>query len=219
MASDLKHYKYKFVPQEKVTVNIESCEPEFTFKSNLGVIKVDVKIESKGQKLLVEPFYTNPVDGTKKQKIRNIDESVISINLGPFGPGKNFYFTLKEFKKYVLNETNLKTWIHIKCKKIKYLERKYLNKIDEQLVNSKEFFNKYEKFKQKIINEEAKLDPIKTEITNLEKKLSDARRRIKTQFNIIEAIKNEKTAFGNSYLADDQLKTNSDPWHLRSFAD
>ena len=214
-----KPYKYKFVLQKSKSIVIDSSTPEAAFKTYKGPIRVDVKIECQGQNLLIEPFFTHPIDETKRNKIIDLDETVIDINLTPFGPAKGYYFTIENFRSNLVDGTGLKNWTYIKKKKIKSLQKILLERIDEQLSNSKEFFAEFKSFDQQITDQEIELNPIKEEIRNLEKKLFEARTRIGEGFKMVEDIKKERLKFANSYLADDNLKSNPDPWHLRSFED
>lgn len=214
-----KSYKYKFTLQKSKTIQIDFSEPEVTFHSAIGLIEVDVKIECQGQNLLIEPFFTNPIDERKRKKIINIDETVIDIDLQSFGPAMGYNFTLENFRSNVVHGKGLKSWVYIKRKKIKSLQKILLKRIEEQLKNSEEFFTEFKTLDQKISDEENKLNPIKEEIRSLEKKLFQARTIIGEGFKVVQDIKNEKLKFANSYMPDENLKSYSDPWQLRPFDD
>ncbi len=213
-----KSYRYKFILQESKSINIDSSTPEVIFRSKLGIIKVDIKIECQGQNLLVEPFFTHPIDEIKKNKIKDLDETVIDIDLSPFGPAKGYYFTLEEFRRKVLNGIGLKSWVNIKSKKNRSLQRNLLIRIKEQLINSEDFFKRYVEFEQEISAEEDKLNPIKAEIQDLAQKLIDVQKKFGEECERIQILKNKRYTYGNSFL-NDNPDTHKDPWHLRSFDD
>jgi len=188
-------HRYNLLVQKRKSIKVESCSTESTLKSSQGSIRVDVLSKSGNHNFLIEPFYTNPINKNKKQKIKDLNETVIDINLRPFGPGQEYSFTLEEFKRYVLTETNLKSWFYLKTEKIHSLERILLRQIEEILVGGHNFFKEFQKFDILITEEEINLNPINFEIDSLEKQLSEVRERFGKQAGKIQELKEKRIQF------------------------
>jgi len=130
---DLRHsYKYDFVIQESKILEFDNCLFEEPIRTKMGLIVVDVVLKKGNNYIFLEPFYSNPIDSFKYQKLVDHDNSTLSIDLRPFHFSNNNFFTIDEFKEYLISERS-KSWVLIREKKVKGLINKFFQKLEKRL--------------------------------------------------------------------------------------
>jgi len=173
-------------------VRIEKVELEKSFKTNLGDVRIDIvlffsNINDDGKKLFIEPFFSNQVDSAKLSKLKELDISTFSIDLYSFINKKGHYYTIEEFKLFLVNGLYSKKWVH--WKKNKLISESELKEIEKLIMTNSKLFNKklsdYIKTKKEITLE---LETYKKDISILQNIVSEKEMEIKEKFNEIEEL-------------------------------
>jgi len=143
-------YKYDFLIQEKSTFKIDKSYDEKTFKTDKGDYRADIVAEYKNNKILIEPYYSNPIDSIKYNKIVNSNITTLSIDLKPFVGMNNFIYTIEDFKNFITSDINSKFWIFIRKEKVKNLTEKFFYKLENKIKENVTVFKKHKSIKDKI---------------------------------------------------------------------
>jgi hypothetical protein len=175
----------KIILQEKTILKIEKTHIEKVFNTSLGDIRADVAVENKNHFLLIEPYYKNPIDESKFEKLNLLDYSTLSISLLPFAQSNGFIFSLKTFKTFLSKDLSHKNWVTIRSNKLTSLKKNYIKKFKTELdskINSinqlstlvkqkKDIKNEVSDWHQKINALDLKKHQLIYKIRELEKKL------------------------------------------------
>lgn len=122
-----------FQLQSKSTIEINGCESEVHRKSNFGDIDVDVVLKVCDMEIFIEPYFTNKIDENKRKKIFDLDISTISINLISFVRINGWFFTIDDFKNFLINDIKNKKWEYIRTQKIDNLSEKFIKMLDKEV--------------------------------------------------------------------------------------
>jgi hypothetical protein len=126
-------------------VKIKKVELEKAFKTNYGDVRIDIVLffsneNDDGKKLFIEPFFSNQVDAMKLSKLKDLDISTLSIDLYSFINKKGPYYTIEEFKLFLINGLYSKKWVH--WKKNKLISDTELREIEKMIIKNSKLFNK-----------------------------------------------------------------------------
>ncbi|MBL7766837.1 MAG: hypothetical protein JNJ58_12125 [Chitinophagaceae bacterium] len=129
---DKLYYDYIIQPAQYLQFEKYSFESQISDIEN--TIRTDiVLIFQNNEELLIEPFYTNRIDGKKLSKLQTLDRSVISIDLIEFTNKNHFAFSFDKFKSFIVDDVISKNWVHIRSSKIEKLKIKYLNLLKKNI--------------------------------------------------------------------------------------
>jgi hypothetical protein len=109
-----------------------------------GDVRIDIVLffsntNDDGKKLFIEPFFSNQVDAMKLSKLKDLDISTFSIDLYSFINKKGHYYTIEEFKFFLINGLNSKKWVH--WKKNKLVSEAELLEIEKMIIRNSKLFN------------------------------------------------------------------------------
>lgn len=155
---------------------IEKIETEKEFKTDLGNVRIDIVATINNQKLFIEPFWKNPIDKIKMEKLTLINTPTLSINLLSFIQSFDYNYKIENLKNYLINK-NTKYWIFNREKQIKKYSEEYLNYVTGEI----------EKRRFEINEHQSKLK----KITELEKKASNLEEKIRPTQDKIKKIRDE----------------------------
>ena len=182
------HLKFRRDLKKNISKNgvfqIEKIETETEFKTSLGNVRIDIVTTINNQKLFIEPFFTNPIDDLKKQKLTLTNTPTLSINLVSFIHKFNYSYNLENLKTYLISK-NSKTWIFNREKQIEKCATKYLEYVNEEIKKNKSAFNinnsklaKISELENKINLLEEKIRPTQDKIWNASEEISRLRKEL-----------------------------------------
>lgn len=133
--------KKNLTPVKEVVV--DCVEVEKTIKTPLGEIRVDVAAHIGSKVFFIEPFFSNPIDDVKKEKIKVTNTPTLSISLLEFVRFKKLNFSLSDLKQWLFID-NSKDWVYLNDE----LYQKHINNYKRYLRNE------IEKYKRSIMSKE-----------------------------------------------------------------
>jgi hypothetical protein len=162
-------------------IKINTVELEKKYASSFGNVIVDVVLKFKNKVLFIEPFFYNPIDIEKHEKLRSINISTVSIKLVDFIAEKDHIYSIDELKEFISNNLISKKWNHIKNDAM-------ITKNDFDFLQKKVISNIYKLDQIKKLIE--KNDIINYEIESFQKQIIPFENEIKNLYNKIKGIKN-----------------------------
>ncbi len=185
-----KNYRIEFKSPPNYTVQSEMKFgiKEVKIEQTISNMRADILIyENPEQILIVEPFYSNPIDENKLNKIIKLDKTVISISLKEFSLNHNHIFTIEQFKSFLITNTEYKKWIYIRNSKarklIKDIILKIENKLKQQSTNlekRKYLIEKKKSVYKQIDDQKILINDFKLNLEKLYESLSDIEDKIET---------------------------------------
>lgn len=171
-----KAVKREFIDERKVLVG--NTEIEKQFKTDIGNIVVDIITYSENERMFIEPFYSNPINKEKKEKLSKIGIQTLSINLNKFIDNFKLNFNNQKLKDYLISKES-KEWALIK-----------IENFDNHLKNYEKYLLKFVELNKSTIDSYySKLDEIeklKTKKNKKIKKLNKIESQIESQIEKLE---------------------------------
>ena len=93
---------------ESKIVSIDKYDIEKIFKTEYGEIRADIVGVSNKRKIIIEPFFTNPIDQKKKKKLSSLNISTLSIDLNYFLSNYEKKLSLESLKKFLISKKSKK---------------------------------------------------------------------------------------------------------------
>jgi hypothetical protein len=114
------------------TYQIQNVEIEKTYKTKLGDVRIDIVLTINNKPIFIEPYFSNPINEEKLQKLELLNIPTISIPLQDF---LDYYYTgYNENKlKLYLQKKQAKNWDYIQPSKLDLLIQKYYKYLDDLL--------------------------------------------------------------------------------------
>lgn len=165
--------------QAETKIPIEDCKSEVWFKTGLGPVKPDIVIYHEESELFIEPFFTNPIDNEKLQKLTQLNKSVITIDLRAFIEKNGPIFTLEKFTTFLRDTTSSKKWIMIRKEKIEKLKRIYLQELEKQLSLQSQIITEYKDLEKAISNANDEIGEHNKKILKLQAEIAAIQNRRK----------------------------------------
>jgi hypothetical protein len=173
---------------ESRTLKIENIETEKEFKTTIGNIRVDIVATISNQQLFIEPFYTNPIDETKKGKITHLKTPTLSINLLSFISKFNYSYSLEDLKKFLISKRS-KTWVFNRENKIEKYIKEYIKYVLEKIEEEQNEFNKNFSKLERITELKKKVEKLEDQIRPTQNEIGKTRdeiRKINNEIGIID---------------------------------
>lgn len=164
---------------EGKVLKIENIETEKEYKTDLGNVLIDIIATNQIEKVFIEPFFSNPVNNEKKNKLLLIDISTFSIDLKKIIENFGHNFTIQILKMNLISE-NLKKWVYIRENDFKEYLNNYENYLYDEIKKFSPYIELYENISMDISDIETKkvdlnhkLIIIRSEISELEREIDD----------------------------------------------
>lgn len=144
------------------SIKLEIVEIEELYSTSLGDIRVDIVLKFEGKngikkKLFIEPFYSNGIDSTKLNKLKELKIPTFSIDLWSFVNKKSHLFSKSIFKGFLMNNITSKSWEYYNSDAL--FVKKDVLKVENRIKNNFENINNFKKLANNIniIDEEIKI--------------------------------------------------------------
>jgi hypothetical protein len=128
---------YELIVQDEKNVDFDKIEIEKEFKINDSSIRIDVVGYKNDNKFFIEPYYSNPINEEKLNKLKSIDISTISINLNLFINKFGNAFALDDFINFLQFDIKSKCWVHLNNSKFNNLKNKLETNVNIDDINIK----------------------------------------------------------------------------------
>lgn len=157
-------------------IKLEIVEIEELYSTSLGDIRVDIVLKFQGKdgvekKLFIEPFYSNGIDNTKLNKLKELKIPTISIDLWSFVNKKSHLFSKSIFKGFLINNITSKSWEYYNLDAL--LLQKDVLKIENRIKNNFENINIFKKLANNINVIDDEIETVKEDIEILKSVLWD----------------------------------------------
>lgn len=175
---------------EVKTVKIDNVEIERTIKTAKGDIRVDVVAHLGNKMLFIEPYYSNPINDDKKEKIKATNIPTLSISLMEFIRFTNFKFSLSDLKEWLFID-NSKDWVYLN----EGIYKKHINRYEKYLWSEIQkhkysmILNEISILKKKNIERENDLGDLKKKIKDVKAEISDTLKQINRLGRDLEDLK------------------------------
>ena len=193
----------KALAREKALVKFDNVNIEKRYKTKKGdVIVVDVVGEVGGREIFIEPFYTSPLTDYKRAKLRDVNNSCISIQLCDYLLKNGHYdYSIPELTRFIVDDTSCKKWEYINAeveeRLVDALISNLIVDLKEKLVESKKKAISLSALKEK----EEKENKLIKQIDVLSNQSDNLKQEIKELKNIKRALLKEL----NYVLPDDKF--------------
>lgn len=169
---------------QSTSVVIDNCWTEKDYQSDLGNIRVDIVISVGGKEIFIEPYFSNPIDKEKKNKLMLINKPTLSLDLLSFLEANGNTYTVESLKSYLVSK-ECKQWVYQSTKAYnKHLDN-YANYLLEEIKHhqaqihshsqkTNEIMALEKEYQMKLIAERN----LKEEISDLRDKIQDLRKEI-----------------------------------------
>lgn len=165
-------------------ISIDKYDIEKEFKTKLGNIVVDIVAEIKTKKIFIEPYFSNPIDVEKKEKLSIINIPTFSINLLKFIDFYGQNYSIKSLKNYLISKES-KNWICLSTDKYNKHIENYEKYLIEEIKRSKDLIDshnikliKVEKLELECRERYDKINTLKEEIEDLEEEIFDLKEEL-----------------------------------------
>ncbi|WP_146190725.1 competence protein CoiA family protein [Polaribacter aquimarinus] len=152
-------------------LQIDKIETEKEYKTDLGNVLIDIVTLSHNEKVFIEPFFSNPINQEKKNKLSEIDTSTLMLNLFDFIEYFGSNFELETLKKYLISDEG-KNWVYIKKEDFDIFLNNYENYLSEEIKRFNPVIVLYENKKEEILKINNKLSKLFNKKDIIEKKIS-----------------------------------------------
>ncbi|MEE9407301.1 MAG: hypothetical protein V3V28_04405 [Polaribacter sp.] len=160
-------------------LRIENTVIEKVIKTGLGDIKVDIVTFFKNKNIFFEPFFSNPIDKEKKNKILSTDTTTFSIDLNKFIYNFTQGFSTQELKKYLASDKS-KKWEYISKEEFDNCLLSYELYLNDEIKKFSPYIELYQNISKDISSIEKqkvdlnrKLNIISLKISKLESEVDD----------------------------------------------
>ncbi len=170
---------------ENIEFKIDEVEIEKPYTTRLGNIKVDIVANINNQELFIEPYFTNPIDNLKKEKLIQHGTPTIAINLVLFIEKFGYGYTIENLTKYLISIEG-KSWVYFRENQIKNHISKYLGYVKEEIEKNKNIIEKHNTKTKEIVRLKKELKILEDKIKPTVEKISDIREDI---WNLEKEIK------------------------------
>ena len=173
-------------------IKLEIVEIEELYSTNLGDIRVDIVLKFQGKngvqkKLFIEPFYSNGIDNTKLNKLKELNIPTISIDLWSFVNKKSHLFSKSIFKGFLINNITSKCWEYYNFNAL--LLQKDVLKIENRIKNNFENINNFKKLANDINVIGCEIEKVIEDIEILKSAVGDKNKEINSIKNKLNSIK------------------------------
>lgn len=174
------------------SIKLEIVEIEELYSTSLGDIRVDIVLKFQGKngvekKLFIEPFYSNGIDNTKLNKLKELKIPTISIDLWSFVNKKSHLFSKSIFKGFLINNITSKSWEYFNLDAL--LLQKDVLKIENRIKNNFENINIFKELANEINVIDDEIETVKEDIEILKSDLRDKNKEIDIIKNKLNSIR------------------------------
>ncbi len=170
-----KELKKNLSEEEIISINLLEIEKEY--KTNLGDVQIDIVVNNMGNEMFIEPFYSNPINNEKKEKLSLLFRPTLSVNLKRYIEVYKDYFTTGTLTKYLISKKS-KSWVHINENTYAKLIKGYERYLLEVIELNKEVIDQYKSELEKITKLESEIDNKYNKINCLEKEIDKMKNEI-----------------------------------------
>lgn len=160
---------------------IKSIETEKDYKTNLGDVRIDIVATVQDEEFFIEPFFSNPIDDKKKEKLGLIQKPTLSLNLLIFVD--NFY-SVHSLRNYLISRKS-KKWVYLTEEEYTKHSENYQNYLLDEIKRKKSLIDSHNSTLEKIstleeecLKREEKISDIEEEISEIRKEISSLKKEI-----------------------------------------
>lgn len=167
---------------ENRVYKIDDLKIEKHYNTSLGGVKVDIEVISGGEKLFIEPYFSNMINEDKEAKFSELKVKTIAIDLVSFIEHYKVNFSLQDLKNYLINKIS-KTWSYLSYEDYDNFIDEYKAYLFEKIKEHKSKIDNIYKNQISDLNTEIErklkyIKALKAEIEDSKTKVNDLKKRI-----------------------------------------